>query len=145
MIQGLPQEPILGPILFNIYINDHFFFLTPNICNFADDTVIYMFKSGLKVILQKLEEHYAFAMKWFEIYKTIMNADKCHLNISGNKCEQMWVGIRDDMIWKNIIFKLLGITINNKLRFDEHTTNTCIKANRKFTVLTRMRKHLDFV
>ena len=73
-----------------------------------------------------------------------MNAEKCHLFISGNKFEQMWVRIRDDMIWENRTVKLLGITIDNELKFDEHLTNICIKANRKLTVLTRMRKYLDF-
>ena len=56
----------------------------------------------------------------------------------------MWVRIRDDMIWENRTVKLLGITINNELKLDEHLTNICIKANRKLTVLTRMRKYLDF-
>ena len=49
-----------------------------------------------------------------------MNAEKCHLFISGNKFEQMWVRIRDDMIWENRTVKLLGITIDNKLKFNEH-------------------------
>ena len=48
------------------------------------------------------------------------------------------------MIWENRTVKLLGITINNELKLDEHLTNICIKANRKLTVLTRMRKYLDF-
>ena len=30
-----------------------------------------------------------------------INAEKCHLFISGNKFEEMWVRIRDDMMWEN--------------------------------------------
>ena len=56
----------------------------------------------------------------------------------------MWVRIRDDMIWENRTVELLGITIDNELKFDGHLTNICIKANRKLTVLTRMRRYLDF-
>ena len=56
----------------------------------------------------------------------------------------MWVRIRSDIIWENRTVKLLGITIDNELKFDEHLTNIYIKANRKLTVLTRMKQHLDF-
>ena len=67
-----------------------------------------------------------------------------HLFISDNKLEQMWVRIRDNMIWENRTVKLLGIKIDNELKFDEYLTNICIIENRKLTVLTRMRKYLDF-
>ena len=67
-----------------------------------------------------------------------------HLFISDNKLEQMWIRIRDNMIWENRTVKLLGIKIDNELKFDEYLTNICIIENRKLIVLTRMRKYLDF-
>ena len=73
-----------------------------------------------------------------------VTTDKCPLFIFGDRFEQMWARIRDDMIWENITVKLLGITIDNELKFDEHITIICIKANRKLAVLKRMRKYLDF-
>ena len=45
----------------------------------------------------------------------------------------MWVRIRDDMIWENRTVKLLGITIYDELKFDEHLTYICIKTNRKLS------------
>ena len=138
MLQGVPQRSILRPILFNIYINDLFYFLTCDICNFPDDTTSYVCNLSLKYVLENLEEYLALAMEWFEINEMQMNAEKCHL------FEQMWVKIRDDMIRENRTVKLLGITIYNEFKFDEHLINICIKANRKLTLSTGMRKYLDF-
>ena len=55
------------------------------------------------------------------------NNDKCHLIIINNE--------------DNII-KLLGVTIDNKLHFNEHVTNYK-KDNQKFYALKRIAKYLD--
>ena len=36
-----------------------------------------------------------------------------------------------DIVWESNDAKLLGIALNNNLKFDEHKSNTCSKANRK--------------
>ena len=73
-----------------------------------------------------------------------MNAGKCHLFVSGNKHEHMWAKIGDDEIWECRTIKLLGITIDNELKFDEYISNVCKKTQRKLTVLTGIKEYLGF-
>ena len=134
LFQGVPQGSVLGPILFNIYINDLFFLLkNTDVCNFADDTAPYVCDESLENVLTKLEHDSLLEITWFENNYMKMNAEKCHLLISGNKHEHIWAKV-----------KLLGVIIDNKLNFEEHVNSLCNKANKKLTALIRLVKFLSF-
>ena len=54
---GVPQRPVLGPLLFNIFIKDIFSPVNDTeVCNYADDTPLYVRDKNLRTVLAKLEK-----------------------------------------------------------------------------------------
>ena len=144
LIQGVPQGSVLGPLLFNIYLNNLVFALKDvEVCTFADDTTPFFCDLELNTALNKLEENTAIALTWFEINYMKLNSDKCHLLVSGHHYEEMFVNIGKDKIWESKSVKLLGITIDKELKCDQHIDQVCLKANKKLNVLSRVQSFLS--
>ena len=113
LIQGVPQGSVLGPLLFNIYINDLFWINEQtNVCSYADDTTFYACHQELESVLLRLEHDSLLAIEWFENNDMKLNSDKCHLLISGFKHQLHWAKAGNFKIWESSHEKLLGVKNN---------------------------------
>ena len=81
-------------------------------------------------------------MARFKSIYMMLNEEKCELLVCGYRFEQLWIKVGDNKTWEKSLVKLLGVTIDNELKFDKYVTEICAKANRKLSVLLRLSKFL---
>ena len=119
LLTGVPQGSVLGPLLFNIYLNDLFYIIeNTDICNFADDTTPHSSGYNLKEVMEDVEHDCSILVEWFRDNYLTLNADKCHLLVSGFKYEAMYASVGDALLWEENSVKLLGLFTDSELSFN---------------------------
>ena len=140
IVRGVPQGSILGPLLFNLFINDLFLFIErTNICNFADDNTIYICQNDLKTILEDLRYDMVTILRWFKENSMKVNPKK--FMILGKTLRQSIIlNINQIKVEDSRKVVLLGFTINNRLTFKDHIDMLCSTANNKFSYIEKDKK-----
>ena len=139
---GVPQGSILGPLLFNIFICDMFYFLEGfDIANYADDSTPYCAGKSAESVVNNLEQSSTILFKWLNNNYMKVNTGKSHLLLSGNSratatIDNSYIESEDEQV-------LLGITIDSNLTFENHIRNICKKASQKLNALARFAPYMN--
>ena len=141
VIKGVPQGSVLGPLFFNVFMNDLFYFLKEVCINaYADDEQIYASDKDPVKLEMKLQCQLLEADQWFGMNGMITNPDKYQAMILGNTNYTFSFTVNDINIPVKDNIDLLGVNIDKNLQFNTHVKNICTKVNNQINVISRFRK-----
>ena len=144
--QGLPQGSVLSPLLFLIFINDITKELPDGVecCLFADDAAVYCSDVSLAKAEELLQVAVTAIEKWSVENKLDLNLSKSCVfffsSFTGDAKyrpditlmgQRMKFGDGDDE--KNP--KLLGLTLDRQLSFQDHVTDVCARVEKRCKLL----------
>ena len=144
IILGVPQGSILGPLLFNIFINDLLKIVEKtSICNFADDNTIFSCGNTVENVMSNLQDDLVKVLSWFSSNHLVANPEKFQMMFLGCKNDGLTMKVGNITIKSSDSVKLLGVTLDNKLSFDKHIADLCKRASYSIRCLYRIRDYID--
>ena len=148
---GVPQDSILGPTLFLLYINDLPDDFICDIAIYADDTTVYSKSDRASNLWQQLElaselesdlrDAVDWGKKWlvdFSAWKTqLVSFDRSNNNGSID------VKMDGSVLEEKSSFKMLGLTFSCKLDWDSYIISIAKTASKKIGTLINSMKFLS--
>ena len=148
IISGVPQGSVLGPLLFNIFINDLFFSVKScDIHNYADDNTLSVANTDIDTIISKLESDINILDTWFRSNGLLLNEKKCQFMIMEpfltTRCNREKITVNGKNLGEVKDSKLLGISLDSNITMRDHIKSICNQAGRKLNALARISHHFD--
>ena len=124
---GVPQGAVLGPFLFNLFINDICKIPNAKKVLFADDTVLYVSDPSFEVCVQKALSVIDNLSLWLRNNRLVANLNKTKLMLITTRKVELLPDIHFNgtlLEWVDHI-RYLGIILDSKLNFNQHVNKVC--------------------
>jgi hypothetical protein len=131
VLSGVPQGSVLGPLLFNIYVNDLHLHLQSSIYAYADDTLIFREIKGdtdIATLQSDLD-----TLNWWSNNNALqLNPSKCNVMcITRRKVKPVpSYNVNNTTLATTDSLRLLGVTVCSDLSWNCHVNNTVKKCNK---------------
>ena len=133
---GVPQGSVLGPLLFDIFVNDIENIDSCKKVLFADDTVLYVNDLKFKDCINKISSVVYDLTNWLNNNRLVPNTEKTKVMLITPRPVtdlQPVIFNTATLEWVDTI-KYLGLFIDNKLKFNYHVDEVCNKLSKHLGV-----------
>uniref|UniRef100_A0A3B3I2D7 Reverse transcriptase domain-containing protein n=1 Tax=Oryzias latipes TaxID=8090 RepID=A0A3B3I2D7_ORYLA len=144
---GVPQGSILGPLLFNIYINDIFNdSKLMKLILFADDTNIFYSTDNHRELIKVVNTELNKIKLWMDYNKLSLNLDKAKVMFFGNfnPNKELSIEINNVLIESVTEIKFLGVFIDDKLSWKPHIRHIQTKVSKSISIVNKSKHILGY-
>ena len=149
---GVPQGSILGPLLFCIYINDLPLCLgseTTRCDMFVDDSSLHVHGKSIESVRLLLQKSLDEVDVWCHVNRMVINPEKTKsMVITTRQKHQLKpllldLSIKETKIEQVQKHRVLGITIDQELKWESHISSLSKKLSRNLYLLSKLSRYAE--
>ena len=143
---GLPQGSVISPLLFILFIADCYKEVSCKKVKFADDGTIWKTGKDWHKLLEELKSDFRHVCMWasrWRIKLSILKTEFCIFSLDKQVLEEARnyiFEIDGQKVKYNPTPKILGVTLDEKLKFEMHTEQLERKASKTMALLRKVKE-----
>jgi hypothetical protein len=148
---GVPQGSILGPLLFGLFINDLPMAMKNRVlCDmFADDSSLHSTSPDIQTLQNDLQDGLSHVLAWCASNKMVIHPKKTKSMVITSRQKhqrsplQLNLKIGSEVVEQVKTHRVLGVTIDEELKWQTHIINVCKTVARNVHLLGKLKLYVD--